>query len=437
MSQQEEASLQRAYEIFCEVRDVTAQSLNSRLSTAGFDDVPDDGLLILAAVRYGVAARVLRRLGVTGLAASQSLQTLILREYLEFRDNPGDPHKPTVALTKRGDAALDEAMRGVYAHRWAEFPFLSGDIVISTAPKSGTTWMQMICALLIFQTPRLPAALPELSPWLDAPRVCAEIYAKLAGQQHRRFIKSHMPLNEIPIDQQVTYIVVARNPLDVAVSWYNQIPVSPTANIPAGKSDGKRTLESSRQWVLDRIDEIGTHMQGRNSFETLLKNLTYAWERRAEPNVVLVHYEDLSADLAGEMRQLARHLDITVPEAKWPALVQAATFKEMQATAKNLQPQDQDVSKGYSPFFRRGSSGEGRSLLTNAEITRYYARAGQVAPRDLLAWLHRDNEQLCDPGAKRSASRRYTVDHTMSMRANSMSLTGHSLHAEVIWRFPE
>jgi len=47
--------------------------------------------------------------------------------------------------------------------RWAEFVFRDGDIVISTRSKSGTTWIQMICALVVFQTPDLPAPLSELS----------------------------------------------------------------------------------------------------------------------------------------------------------------------------------------------------------------------------------------------------------------------------------
>jgi aryl sulfotransferase len=51
--------------------------------------------------------------------------------------------------------------------RWSGFPFRDGDIVISTRSKTGTTWVQMICALLIFQTPELPAPLAELSPWVD------------------------------------------------------------------------------------------------------------------------------------------------------------------------------------------------------------------------------------------------------------------------------
>jgi len=30
--------------------------------------------------------------------------------------------------------------------RWLGFPFRDGDIVISTRSKTGTTWVQMICA---------------------------------------------------------------------------------------------------------------------------------------------------------------------------------------------------------------------------------------------------------------------------------------------------
>src|SRR5690242_20554451 len=107
--------------------------------------------------------------------------------------------------------------------RWLDFPFRPGDIVISTRSKSGTTWMQMICALLIFQTDDLPAPLAELSPWLDwltSPQ--EQVYAHLAAQTHRRFIKTHTPLDGIPVRPDVSYVVVARHPLDMAVSLYHQ-----------------------------------------------------------------------------------------------------------------------------------------------------------------------------------------------------------------------
>ena len=50
--------------------------------------------------------------------------------------------------------------------RWTGFPFRDGDIVISTRSKTGTTWVQMICALLVFQTPELPEPVARLSPGL-------------------------------------------------------------------------------------------------------------------------------------------------------------------------------------------------------------------------------------------------------------------------------
>src|SRR3954469_16062985 len=102
--------------------------------------------------------------------------------------------------------------------RWDGFPYREGDIVISTRSKSGTTWMQMICALLIFQSPDLPAPLPHLSPWLDCLVIpLDEVYTRLAAQRHRRFIKTHTPLDGVPMNPDVSYVVVARHPLDMAV----------------------------------------------------------------------------------------------------------------------------------------------------------------------------------------------------------------------------
>src|SRR5215211_1321459 len=104
--------------------------------------------------------------------------------------------------------------------RWDAFAFRPGDIVISTPPKSGTTWTQMLCALLIFDGPAFPALLDQMSPWLDMNiRPLAEVTEALAAQPHRRFIKTHTPLDGIPLHADVTYLVVGRDPRDVAISY--------------------------------------------------------------------------------------------------------------------------------------------------------------------------------------------------------------------------
>ena len=51
--------------------------------------------------------------------------------------------------------------------RWDAFHPRKGDIIVCTPAKCGTTWTQMICALLVHQTPALPQPLTVLSRWLD------------------------------------------------------------------------------------------------------------------------------------------------------------------------------------------------------------------------------------------------------------------------------
>jgi hypothetical protein len=120
-------------------------------------------------------------------------------------------------------------------------------------------------------------------------------------------------------------------------------------------------------------------------------HLSDAWARRHDANVVLVHYDDLLADLDGSMRRLAGLLGIPVDEARWPAMVRAATFESMRADAP-APDADLGVLKDPAAFFRRGKSGEGRALLQPGELAYYRERVAAMAPDDLLAWLERDQE---------------------------------------------
>jgi hypothetical protein len=280
--------------------------------------------------------------------------------------------------------------------RWLGFPFRPGDIVISTRSKSGTTWMQMICALLVFQTPDLPAPLTRLSPWLDWLILPPdEVRARLTAQEHRRFIKTHTPLDGIVLDSRATYIVVARHPLDAAVSLYYQSLNLDRALMrrlsgqpePAQPPAPKPPVE---QWLPSYIDEEVDPREDLDSLPGMMWHLSDAWARRDEPNVVLVHYDDLSADLEGEMRRLAARLGVTVAEEVWPRLVEAATFKHMRARAEELAPDPSGIFKNREAFFRQGTSGSGRQLLTDEDQARYHARTAKLAPSDLLTWLHRE-----------------------------------------------
>lgn len=278
--------------------------------------------------------------------------------------------------------------------RWWDFAFRPGDIVVSTRSKSGTTWVQMICLLLVFGTPELPDRLGELSPWLDhLVRPKGEVFARLAAQAHRRVIKTHTPLDGVPLQASATYIVVGRHPLDVAVSLYhhsNNIDRRRMAELTGRPEAVRPPPPPLHEWLVGFVDWDGDPREWLDTLPGALLHLSDAWARRDEPNIVLMHYDDLVTDLDGSMRRLAGSLGIPVDEERWPALVHAATFDAMRDGASA--PDTLGVLKDPAAFFRRGSSGEGPALLTAAEQAHYRDRVAAMAPADLLAWLQPDGK---------------------------------------------
>jgi aryl sulfotransferase len=280
--------------------------------------------------------------------------------------------------------------------RWLGFPFRTGDIVISTRSKAGTTWMQMICALMIHQTPDLPLPLAELSPWLDwliTPR--EKIYEQLAAQSQRRVIKTHTPLDGIVLDPRATYIVVGRHPLDAAVSLYHQGDNINRQRLRQLTAEPEPELPSParppvHEWLVEWIEADPDPHEALDSLPGVMWHLSDAWARRHEANVCLVHFDDLCGDLEGEMRRLAGLLEITVSEEAWPELVEAASFESMRAGVDRISPDPSGVLKDKAAFFRRGTSGAGLELLSEDEVARYRARLSHLAAPEVLAWLHRD-----------------------------------------------
>lgn len=365
------------------------------LSANGFSDIGEEDLIILLAVTEGLTPQIIFDLAsefnMTGEAIAQSSSRLLSRGYLELRREAGNLARTQISLTRLGIDIGNAIQHAACVKRWADFPARQGDIVISTVPKCGTTWLQMICALLIFQSPELPASLQRLSPWLESSgHTRDEVFAELSAQNHRRFIKTHMGLSEISMDSRVTYIVVGRHPLDAALSFLNAQSApkdvrndDPAANAAPAPRDALLKWidrESTSKWK-NRADAADYTLSG------IMRQLSDSWQFRNEPNVLLVHYGKLSEDLEGEMRRIAAGLGIAVPESAWPGLVKAATFEEMRASADRLQPMPELVDP--ASFFHSGRSGRGSELLPGEALAHYRERMARLAPPDFVDWLHR------------------------------------------------
>jgi hypothetical protein len=284
--------------------------------------------------------------------------------------------------------------------RWDGFAFRPGDVVISTPPKCGTTWTQMLCALLIFDGPAFPAPLDQVSPWLDmCTRPLAEVTAVLAAQTHRRFIKTHTPLDGLPLHPDVTYLVVGRDPRDVAISTEHHtvnmdfehflalraaaVGNEDLAELPPRRVPSEDPIERFRTFVADET------LGGSPTLASVLHHLDMAWQHRRDPNVALFHYADLKADLASELLRLARVLGIPCSPERARELAAEASLSRMRERAADVAPNaSQGNWKDVRAFFRSGGSGEWRDRVSAADLAAYEARVAQLVAPDLAAWAH-------------------------------------------------
>jgi len=274
--------------------------------------------------------------------------------------------------------------------RWNGFAFRDGDIVIATMGKSGTTWMQQIVGQLIFRGAEgMPVM--EISPWLDIGVVpIQQILERLEAQTHRRFIKTHLPLDALVFSPKAKYIFVARDGRDVAWSWYNHMmsfsdAFMELANNAPGRA-GPRfekpkgdVVQYFREWLdgggFLSAAEFWPHHQGW-------------WDARHLPNVLLVHFNDLKADLSGQMRRIAAFLDIEIEEELWPTLVAHCAFDYMKRNANTLSPMLGVMFEGGGQnFVHKGTNGRWRDRLTQDDIAKYERLAAENLSPDCARWL--------------------------------------------------
>jgi DNA-binding MarR family transcriptional regulator len=98
-------------------RGAYGHAIRSRLADGGFDDMPRNGPYVLGGMANhgGAAGDLIRQLGVSKQAASQLIDILVLRGYLERETNADDRRRMTIELTERGRAAAEAVRAGVEA----------------------------------------------------------------------------------------------------------------------------------------------------------------------------------------------------------------------------------------------------------------------------------------------------------------------------------
>lgn len=270
------------------------------------------------------------------------------------------------------------------ASRWDLFAPRDDDIVISTPSKCGTTWTQAVCALLIFGRPDHGQKPGAISPWLDARHFeLDETLEMLDRQTHRRFLKTHTPLDGLVFFPQCTYLTVYRDPRDVYFSFRNHY-----ANQANERFIHRITEDVGagfREWV---GGDYGPGEHDNFSLAAMLHHYRSFQQYAHLPNIHMLHFSDMKRDLPHAMARIAGILKIDLDDATLETLAEAASFESMKRNASQFVP---GAGKGRwkddSRFFNKGATEQWRDALSADDLAVYDARMRDLLTADEIAWL--------------------------------------------------
>lgn len=285
-------------------------------------------------------------------------------------------------------------VREIHSHHfdstiWNEFAFRDDDIIISTYAKSGTTWVQQIVSQLIFNG-EAGLQVANMSPWLDLRVPPKDVkLGELNGQTHRRFIKTHLPVDALVFSPKAKYIYIGRDGRDVVWSlynhhtnanalWYEALNDTPNRVGPPIEPPTKDIVPYFNQW----LEEDGF------PFWPFWENVRSWWAIRNLPNVYMLHFADLKRDMEGEISKIAEFLGIKVDESKWPAILRHCSFDYMKANATPSVPLGGAFwDGGAETFVYKGLNGRWQGMLSAEECAAYEARALKELGPGCAAWL--------------------------------------------------
>ncbi len=238
-----------------------------------------------------------------------------------------------------------------------------GDVCYTSYPKSGSTWLANIIYLILNRgnTPDKVTLRSQLF-WMESGWTYIRSPEEADAAPSPRIFKSHMPypmsLGGGPADNpDCRFVYIARNPKDVAVSYYH--------------------FESRKAWSGD-YDGPWEHwlemfLAGRVQRGDWFDHVLGWWRHRELPNVLFITYEDLVLDFRGTLGKLLGFLDFDYPDEVISAICEKSAFDYMKRAEFTNHQQISEMEG----FFRSGRIGSWKSQFSDAqsrEFDRVYAQ---------------------------------------------------------------
>lgn len=272
---------------------------------------------------------------------------------------------------------------------WNDLVFRDDDIIISTYAKAGTTWMQQIISQLLFDGAE-DLGVAEMSPWMDLRVPPKEVKLPFVeAQEHRRFLKTHLPVDALVFSPEAKYLYIGRDGRDVVWSmynhhsnanalWYEALNDTPGRVGPPIEPPPDDVVQYFRDWLQEDGHPFWPFWDSTRSW----------WAIRDLPNVHFVHFANLKADMALEIRKIADFLQIPIDEDVWPAILEHCSFDYMKANAGQTVPLGGAFwDAGAQVFIHKGVNGRWSERLPEQDRLRYEERAVAELGAECARWL--------------------------------------------------
>jgi aryl sulfotransferase len=146
----------------------------------------------------------------------------------------------------------------------------------------------------------------------------------------------------------------------------------------------ERPPASARDYFLSWLERDGYPFTSANLWD----NVRSWWAIRDLPNLLLLHFEDLKADMPREIRRIADFLGVRSDPANWPAILEHCSFDYMKAHATKSVPLGGAFwDGGAETFIHKGTNGRWRDELSAADCRLYEKTARRELDEECANWL--------------------------------------------------
>jgi len=265
----------------------------------------------------------------------------------------------------------------------AHFKARPTDILITTAPKAGTTWMQQILYQLHTGGDANFDSIHQCVPWLELPRKDMswqeqlEFYETLPDP---RIFKTHCTYEQTPGLQnppaeRPRIILSSRDPRDCCVSFYHHVM--------------SMTDEALEHVDMARPSSFDAYFTNWMSFGAWYRNIKSWWPHINDDNVLWLRYETMVKNFGISMDQLLKFLGWQLTEEERYKVSEYCSFPWMKQHADKFVTRFEDGRSMFNPggFIRKGKTGDHKNLMSKEQELLILQRARETLPEDCLNFI--------------------------------------------------